>query len=90
MKTQVQFVEKESYTSSYGIAGTGQFTPVVMVKGDKEFFVRHIVEPLDGDSLQWRQYKHQRAIDETEELKKQLTDTGGEILQVSRAGRQPL
>lgn len=71
----VTFINGESYVSSYGLTGDGEYTPVFMERDGKQLFIRNSVRPLRHDS--WTKYEHERSIEDTKKAKAHLLETDG-------------
>ncbi|MBA1335859.1 MAG: hypothetical protein HPY66_1677 [Firmicutes bacterium] len=75
--SSVLFIHGDPVIRSYGLSSTGEYTPVIMVKDGKRFFIRNIVLPLKGDA--YSKLNHQKSIDDAERAKAQLIETDGKF-----------
>lgn len=77
MKNNIKFIEKEKYVADYGISSTGEYTPIYMIKNDKEYFVGNIVRKLDYyDGFD--KYDYENRIKQIEKIKETLLNNNGD------------
>jgi len=67
----ISFIEKEKYLSRYGCSGQGEFTPIYMIKDDKEYFIKNIVKKI-GHCDGYDKNDYLRQIENMEEVKNTL------------------
>ncbi|HBY20386.1 MAG TPA: hypothetical protein DEG71_05155 [Clostridiales bacterium] len=85
--TNIMFKEGIAYESSYGCAGRAEFTPIIMVKENQEFFIQNKVKEITRDG--YSKHHEERNLNEIERIKKQLLNNDGKFLKFHAREENP-